>query len=55
MAQFWDRHGNAFLAQKENRIACAFIVTFLFYSSMDRDKRKFVISILPDTSLSTLF
>ena len=47
-------HGRENFFQKVKRIACAFIETFLFYTIMCRDKRKFVkYQFLPDTGLST--
>ena len=39
--------------QKVKKYACAFIEISLFYVIMDRDERKFVMSILPDTEMST--
>ena len=34
-------------------MACAFIEISMFHAIMERDERKFFISILPDTKLST--
>ena len=53
MLNFGIMHGNEYLINKVKRSACAFIEVSLFYAPMDRDGRKFVISILPGTRLST--
>jgi len=45
-------HGNEYVIQKVKTIACAFIENPLFCTIMDRDKRKFVMSILSDARLS---
>ena len=44
---------NELLFQKLERFAFAFIEIFLFDATENRNERRFVISVLPDTRLTT--